>query len=95
MDYGRLQEKKTAYQIAKKTYGEAFAAMEREFEIRYAYESNTLDGNSGRGKSYLLSQGDNVLPAPPNAREKLRGSGFTLYIFTHDEVRRIFDAADK
>lgn len=46
MDYGRLQEKKTAYQIAKKTYGEAFAAMERESEIRYAYESNALEGNS-------------------------------------------------
>lgn len=44
--------------------------------------------------SYLLSQGDNVLPAPPNAREKLQGSGFVPYIFTHDEMRRIFDAAD-
>lgn len=44
--------------------------------------------------SYLLSQGDDVLPAPPNAREKLHGSGFTPYIFTHDEIRRIFDAAD-
>lgn len=44
--------------------------------------------------SYLLSQGDDVLPAPPDAREKLHGSGFTPYIFTHDEVRRIFDAAD-
>ena len=46
MDYGRLQEKKTAYQNAKETHGEAFAAMEREFEIRYAYESNALEGNS-------------------------------------------------
>lgn len=44
--------------------------------------------------SYLLSRGDDVLPAPPNAREKLHGNGFTPYIFTHDEVRRIFDAAD-
>jgi len=44
--------------------------------------------------SYLLSQGDDVLPSPPNAREKLHGSGFTPYIFTHDEIRRIFDAAD-
>ena len=44
--------------------------------------------------SYLLSQGDDVLPVPPNAREKLNGSGFTPYIFTHDEMRLIFDAAD-
>lgn len=44
--------------------------------------------------SYLLSQGDDVLPAPPCAREKLHGSGFTPYIFTHDEIQRIFDAAD-
>lgn len=44
--------------------------------------------------SYLLSQGDDVLPAPPNAREKLQGSGFVPYIFTHEEMRRIFDAAD-
>lgn len=46
MDYGRLQEKKTVYQNAKETHGGAFAAMEREFEIRYAYESNALEGNS-------------------------------------------------
>ena len=35
-----------------------------------------------------------MLPVPPNAREKLNGSGFTPYIFTHDEMRLIFDAAD-
>lgn len=44
--------------------------------------------------SYLLSQKDDVLPAPPNAREKMHGSGFTPYIFTHDEMHHIFDAAD-
>lgn len=44
--------------------------------------------------SYLLSQGDDVLPAPPHAKEKLHGSGFTPYIFTHDEIQRIFNAAD-
>ena len=46
MDYERLQKKKAAYQEAKKTCGDAFAAMEREFEIQYIYESNALEGNS-------------------------------------------------
>lgn len=35
-----------------------------------------------------------VLPSPPNAREKLHGSGFTPYIFTHEEINRIFNALD-
>lgn len=44
--------------------------------------------------AYLLLQEDDVLPLPPNAREKIHGSGFVPYIFTHDEVHRIFVAAD-
>lgn len=37
---------------------------------------------------------DFVLPAPPNAREKLHGGGFTPYIFTHEEIQKMLDATD-
>ena len=35
-----------------------------------------------------------VIPRPPEAREKIHGSGFTPYIFTHDEIKQLFNAAD-
>lgn len=44
--------------------------------------------------AHLVSQGDDVLPIPPNAREKLLRSEFVPYIFTHDEMHRIFNAVD-
>ena len=34
------------------------------------------------------------LPKPTNAHEKLHGSGFVPYIFTHKEIKSIFVAAD-
>ncbi len=43
---------------------------------------------------FLTMSGDHSLPAPPNAREKIMRSGFTPYIFTHDEVGRLFAACD-
>lgn len=44
--------------------------------------------------SYLASEEDFVLPTPPNARLKFMSSGFTPYIFTRDEIRRLFNAVD-
>lgn len=35
-----------------------------------------------------------LIPIPPAAREKIHGSGFTPYIFSHDEINRIFSAID-
>ncbi len=44
---------------------------------------------------YLTADNDTpVLPKPPNAKEKIHGSGFTPYIFSHDEIKRMFSAAD-
>lgn len=43
---------------------------------------------------YLESEHDFVLPIPPDSRLKFRSSGFTPYIFTHDEICRLFTAAD-
>ena len=45
--------------------------------------------------TYVSTENENtVLPIPPNTREKIHGSGFTPYIFTHDEINRIFYAVD-
>ena len=44
--------------------------------------------------SFLTANEDYSLPAPPNAKEKIHGSGFVPYIFTHDEISGILDAAD-
>ena len=44
---------------------------------------------------YLSSESESpMLPVPPEAREKIHGSGFTPYIFTHDEIKHMFSAID-
>lgn len=44
---------------------------------------------------YLSTEKENhLLPVPPAAREKIHGNGFTPYIFSHDEMNRIFLAID-
>ena len=44
---------------------------------------------------YLASENNSpILPVPPEAREKIHGSGFTPYIFTHEEIKRLFSAVD-
>lgn len=45
--------------------------------------------------NYLSMENSNlVIPRPPEAREKIHSSGFTPYIFTHDEIKRLFNASD-
>ena len=44
--------------------------------------------------AYLESNSQNKLPRPLNVREKIMKSGFVPYIFTHDEISRLFHAAD-
>lgn len=42
----------------------------------------------------VIDNNTSILPVPPDAREKILGNGFTPYIFTHDEIKRIFSAID-
>lgn len=44
---------------------------------------------------YASTHGDVLLPKPPRAREKIHSSGFVPYIFTHDEIHRLFAAIDE
>lgn len=44
---------------------------------------------------YLALENDEPpLPIPPSARERIHGNGFTPYIFSHDEINRMFSAID-
>ena len=43
---------------------------------------------------FSLSTEDFVLPVPPNAREKLQSSSFVPYIFSHEQIRDLFEAID-
>ena len=44
--------------------------------------------------AYLDSNSQNLLPRPLDVREKIMKSGFVPYIFTHDEISRLFHAVD-
>lgn len=43
---------------------------------------------------YFEAMDTNIFPQPPNARERILSSGFTLYIFTREQIKQIFHAID-
>lgn len=65
----------------------------REYESDKTFSTR----NSVYRQFYTYVSMENInlaIPHPPEAREKIHGSGFTPYIFTHDEVKRLFNAVD-
>lgn len=67
MDYERLQKKKAAYQEAKRTYGEAFAAMERNQPLLDLLQSLAQEKGATPAQislAWMLHKKDFIVPIP-------------------------------